>query len=185
MKKLIYSSVGVVFLFTIVFGILYPISLVYMGKGLFKDKSVGSFIYESKSGKIIGSELIGQNWINPRYFFGRPSINNYDPMNSGGSQYAPINPQLINEIEKNTKKYYQEGENIPDDLLLSSGSGLDPHISVEGAIFQISRIAKERKLNKDRIRMLVLSQVEKKTFGILGQDRINVLKLNQKLDQME
>ncbi|OFZ23156.1 MAG: hypothetical protein A2202_08535 [Bdellovibrionales bacterium RIFOXYA1_FULL_36_14] len=185
MKKLIYSSVGLVFFFILVLGVLYPVSLVYMGEGVLKAKSLGSFIFDSKSGKIIGSELIGQNWINPRYFWGRPSINSYDPMNSGGSQFAPISLQLKNQIEENSKKYSSEGENIPEDLLLSSGSGLDPHISVEGAIFQISRIARERKLNEERIRLLVLSLVEKKTFGVLGQDRINVLKLNQKLDQLE
>ncbi|MBF0361125.1 MAG: potassium-transporting ATPase subunit KdpC [Oligoflexia bacterium] len=188
MNKYIYPSFILIIFFTIILGGVYPTSLVFIGKKLFKEKSEGSFIKDDRDDRneyFIGSELIGQNWTNPKYFFGRPSYIDYEPMNSGASQYSPVNPLLKTEVEKNKKKFFSYNgleSNIPQELLLSSGSGLDPHITLDSALFQIPRIARERKLKEEQVHNLVMVQLEKKVFGILGQEKINVLKLNQALD---
>jgi potassium-transporting ATPase KdpC subunit len=183
MKNNIYSSIIMLFSFSILLGFIYPISVVLIGEKLFPSKAQGSLLL-SLDGTTIGSSLIGQSWNDPQYFSGRPSSIDYNPLSSGASQLGPINPALKIAINKNKAKRSVMASNIPAELLLASGSGLDPHISPMSALVQISRIARIRGVSEDQIKQLVILQIEKKIWGILGQDRINVLELNYKLDQI-
>lgn len=181
MKNYIFPSFILLIFYTVLLGGLYPLVTMLMSKNVFMTESQGSFIFIKNRNISIGSELIGQKWTDPKYFWGRSSVSDYDPMASGGTQFSSINPKLILQINENAMRFSNQ-EEIPQELLLASGSGLDPHITVKGALIQIPRIAKARKFNEEDIKKLVMNLVEKKTFGFLGQERVNVLKLNQSLD---
>jgi len=151
------------------------------------DKANGSLLYVD--GKLVGSELIGQSFTSPGYFHGRPSAVDYDTAESAGTNYGPTSAELMEQVNQRIEMVRRENGLPPDapvpaDLVLASGSGLDPHISVEGAILQVQRVATARALPESEVRMLVDQHIEPPQLGFLGQERVNVLKLNLALDEL-
>lgn len=173
---------------TIITGVIYPVLVTLISQILFPFEANGSLIVKNK--KIIGSELIGQLFDDPKYFFGRPSATlhtSYDAMFSSGSNLGPHNPARLLNLKKRVyilKKYNLNNQAIPIELVTTSASGLDPHISPQAALYQISRIAKIRRLSENTIKNLIIKFMEYPQFGFLGEARINVLKLNIALDEI-
>lgn len=169
------------FLFmTILTGIAYPLLITGIAQLTMPNSANGSLL---KNGdKIIGSILISQNISGDRYFWPRPSAIDYDPIKpSGGSNLGPISKKLKEAVEERKKKY---GKDAPTELLYASGSGLDPHISVATAYYQLDRIAKARSIDKEKLKKLVDSLIQGRYLGYLGRGYVNVLLLNQKLDEL-
>lgn len=174
MKNIITSAL-LILVFTVGLGVIYPLAVLGISQMFFPYQANGSLII--KNGKTIGSELLGQQFESEKYFHSRLSQNNYDAANSGGSNLGPTNKKLIKPINSSAEK------GIPIDLVTTSASGLDPHISPESAEFQIPRIAEARNLSEEKVRQIVLQNTENRQFGIFGEPRVNVLKLNLKLDR--
>ena len=173
---------------TILFGLAYPLGFTGLAQVLFPHLANGSLV--TVNGKVAGSELIGQSFTKPEYFHGRPSAagnNGYDAANSGGSNLGPTNQKLVDRVKADVQKFRAEDPDytgpIPADLLTSSGSGLDPHISPASAEAQVARIAKARGVTPDRIAELVAKHTDGRQWGIFGEPRVNVLLLNIDLDQ--
>ncbi len=167
-------------------GIIYPVAVTALAQLFFPKQAEGSLLYD-KGGNLTGSALIGQPFSDPKYFWSRPSATSdppYNPLASGGSNLGPTNKVLIDQIANRTELLKSSGIQapVPSDLVEASASGLDPHISVQSALVQIPRVAKARNLSEDAVRKLVLQHVEDRQFGFLGEQRINVLKLNLALD---
>ena len=182
-------SLVLTILFTVVTGLAYPLFITGMAMLFFKEKAEGSFI--QVDGKIVGSELLGQFFDDPKYFWGRPSATTtfpYNAMASNASNLSPLNPELKKSIQKRIETFHRvQGEAkspIPLDLLMASGSGLDPHISPASAFYQAPRIAVIRSLAEKEINDLIQKSIEKRQFGFLGEPRVNVLKLNLALDNL-
>lgn len=180
--SIIYTVVSVVIL-----GIVYPLVITGIGKVVFPHQAGGSMIVEN--GKPIGSEIIGQLFTKPQYFQGRPSAagkNGYDPTSTGGTNLAPTSKKLIDATKSTIaalKKANPDAAGEPPmDLVTSSGSGIDPDISPEGAYYQAPRVAKARNLPLADVRAIVAAHVTGRTLGILGEPRVNVLELNRALD---
>lgn len=172
-----------VLIFTVSLGVIYPLAVWGVSQTFFPRQANGSLI--EKDGKIVGSELIGQTFTGEKYFHSRLSANNYDAANSGGTNLGPTSEKLIERVKTDAEILQKENPNklIPADLVTTSGSGLDPHISPEAAEFQIPRIAKARNINETDLRNIVATQTEGRQFGIFGESRVNVLKLNLELDK--
>ncbi|MDE2430015.1 MAG: potassium-transporting ATPase subunit KdpC [Burkholderiales bacterium] len=177
-------------LLTIITGVLYPLSVSGIGKLLFVDKVKGSLII--KDNKILGSRLIGQNFTDPKYFWGRPSATStyaYNGTSSGGSNLGPTNPALKVAVGERIKALRDADPGnsapVPVELVTASASGLDPHISPAAANFQLQRVARLRGLSVKQLRALLAQYTEAPQFGILGEARINVLELNLALDQLK
>jgi len=173
---------------TILFGLAYPLVFTGLAQVLFPHQANGSLV--TVNGKVAGSELIGQSFTKPEYFHGRPSAagnNGYDAANSGGSNLGPTNQKLVDRVKADVQKFRAENPDytgpIPADLLTSSGSGLDPHISPASAEAQVARISKARGVTPDRIAELVAKHTDGRQWGIFGEPRVNVLLLNIDLDQ--
>ena len=168
---------------TISLGVIYPLAVWGVAQVVFPQQANGSLI--EKDGKIVGSALIGQQFTSEKYFRSRLSANNYDAGASGGSNLGPTSQKLITRVKADAETLQAENpeKQIPADLLTTSGSGLDPHISPAGAEFQIPRIAKARNLSETDLRKLVAQFTEGRQFGIVGDPRVNVLKLNLELDK--
>ncbi len=170
---------------TVIFGLIYPLAVTGASQLLFRNKANGQLIY--KDGQLIGSRIIGQSFTGPAYFHSRPSAAGvgYDAANSSGSNYAPTNKKLIDRVTTDAAALQQEHPNadIPIDLVTSSASGLDPHITPAAAGFQVARIATERHLTEDTVRQLVGHHTEGRQLGFLGEPRVNVLELNLDLDK--
>jgi len=173
---------------TILFGLAYPLVFTGLAQVLFPHQANGSLV--TVNGKVAGSELIGQSFTKPEYFHGRPSAagnNGYDAANSGGSNLGPTNQKLVDRVKADVQKFRAENPDytgpIPADLLTSSGSGLDPHISPASAEAQVARVAKARGVTPDRIAELVAKHTDGRQWGIFGEPRVNVLLLNIDLDQ--
>jgi len=181
---------------TLITGLAYPLAMTGIAGVIFPYQSQGSLI--ERDGKVVGSALIGQVFAGDQYFHGRPSATNtpdpndptktvdapYNAGNSGGSNLGPTNKALIDRVKGDVDKLKEENPSaaVPIDIVTTSGSGLDPHISPAAALFQVPRVAKARNVPEERLRQLVNENVEGRLFGLLGEPRINVLKLNIALD---
>jgi K+-transporting ATPase ATPase C chain len=173
---------------TILLGVIYPLAITGICQVVFPHQANGSLI--TQGDKVIGSELIGQNFTKPEYFQPRPSAagsDGYDATASAASNYGPTNQKLIDRVKASVEKFRKENPDyrgpIPADLLTTSGSGLDPEISPDSAQAQVPRIAKTRGISADRLDQLVAQYTRPPDLGILGEPRVNVLKLNLALDQ--
>ncbi len=184
---------------TIITGFAYPLAITGIAEIVFPDQAQGSLI--EKDGKVVGSALIGQVFADDKYFHGRPSATNapdpkdatktvdapYNAVNSMGSNLGPTSKALAERIKGDVDKLKTENPSaaVPVDLVTTSGSGLDPDISPEAALFQVPRIAKARGLSQASVHLLVEGQLQGRTFGLLGEPRVNVLKLNLALDALK
>ncbi len=183
MKKNIITACLYTVVTGVLFGLVYPLLIAGIAKAVFPDKANGQLIV--RDGEIIGSKLIGQPFTGPGYFHSRPSAagTGYDATSSGGSDLGPTSKALVDRV--NASVSAEGGGTVPVDLVTASGSGLDPDISPAAALYQVSRVARERKLSEDTVRDLVMKQVEPRQFGLLGEPTVNVLGLNLALDQMK
>jgi K+-transporting ATPase ATPase C chain len=186
--KHIVTSILAVLIFTVITGLLYPLLVTGIAQVAFPSKSNGSML--KRNGVVVGSELIGQPFSDPKYFWSRPSATSpfpYNAASSGGSNYGPTNPALLDEVNGRIADLKKVDSlnvlPIPIDIVTSSGSGLDPDISVAAAAYQVSRVARVRSLSEDRVRALVEASTVGRTLGILGEPRVNVLNLNLALDE--
>lgn len=190
MVELLRQSLGLLAVFILLTGLVYPIAVTGISQTVFPSQANGSLIV--KEGRTVGSTLIGQPFDAPGYFWGRPSATPewaYNAAASSGSNLGQANPILrervnlrLNRLRTNNSAL---GLPVPIDLVTASGSGLDPHISPEAAAFQVHRVARERRLEKARLMALIESNIEGRTFGLLGEPRVNVLQLNLALDDVQ
>jgi len=176
------QAIRALIVFTLITGLAYPLLVTAIAQAVFKHQANGSLI--EKEGKIVGSSLIGQPFSDPKYFWGRPSATSPMPYNgaaSSGSNQGPTHPALKEAVEGRIKDHGGKTP-VPADLVTASGSGLDPHISPAAAEYQIERIAKARNLTPEKLRELVQGHTEGRQLGVLGEPRVNVLRLNLALD---
>lgn len=172
---------------TLITGLFYPLTVTIVAQIVFPHQAQGSLIRNGN--RLLGSELIGQEFSKPEYFRGRLSATGpvpYNAASSSGSNLGPLNPTLVEKVQDRLKKLggsQSPDHPVPVDLVTASGSGLDPHISPAAAEFQVSRVAATRKIGEDQLRDLVRRHTEGRQFGILGEPRVNVLKLNLELDR--
>jgi len=170
---------------TVILGVIYPLAITGIAQVAFPDQANGQLI--EQNGKVVGSRLIGQGFSSPGYFHSRPSAagTGYDAANSAGSQLGPTNKKLIDVVKANVEAARQENATaaVPIDLVTTSASGFDPHISPAAADFQVPRVARERGMSEDALRQIVLAHSEGRQFGFLGEARVNVLELNLALDR--
>lgn len=185
MKNIITSALMIIVL-TVSLGVLYPVAVWAVAQWAFPRRANGSLI--SREGTVVGSELIGQGFSSEKYFRSRPSVagSGYDAAASGGSNLGPTNAKLISRVETDaTALYgYETSDRIPADLLTTSASGLDPHISPASAEFQIPAVARARGVSEAELRRIVAELTESRQLLILGEPRINVLRLNLELDKL-
>lgn len=175
-------------LLTVLTGLVYPGVVTGLCQLFFPHQANGSLI--TRNGQIVGSSLLGQNFTRPEYFHSRPSAagnDGYDPTSSGGSNFGPTSRKLYDRVKSSADQFHKENPDysgpIPADALMASGSGLDPEISVANANAQTARVAKARRISKSAIAGLVASATEGRGLGFLGEERVNVLKLNLELDR--
>jgi K+-transporting ATPase ATPase C chain len=182
------TAILLFFFLTVITGVIYPAVVTVVGGLAFPEQAAGSLL-RAGDGTVRGSTLIGQAFSDPKYFWPRPSATAdfpYNPLASGGSNLGPTNPELLKAVADRVKSLQAGGlaGPVPSDLVLGSGSGLDPHLSLKAAIFQIPRVARARGLGEVELRRLVQGQVEGRQLGFLGEPRLNVLKLNLALDRL-
>lgn len=191
MKTQLIISIKIFAVFTLLCGVIYPLLITGIAQSVFPNKANGSMIVVDD--KIVGSELIGQKFDSASYFQSRPSAVDYNPLPSGGSNLGPSSEKLkeqVLECEAQFRKANElpESEKVPSEMLFASASGLDPHISPQAALLQVERVASARNLNseqKQQLVKLVNDLTEKPQFSVLGESRINILKLNLALDNLD
>ena len=197
MLREIRPAILVLLLLTAITGLAYPLAITAIAGAIFPQQAQGSLI--ERDGKVVGSALIGQEFKSDKYFHGRPSATTapdpadssktvpspYNAANSGGSNLGPTSKALNDRIKEDVDKLKAENPSspVPVDLVTTSGSGLDPDISPEGALFQVPRVAKARGMSEDKLRQLVAENTSGRLIGIFGEPRVNVLELNLALDQ--
>jgi potassium-transporting ATPase KdpC subunit len=186
MKQLLIALKATLVL-TVLTGVMYPLLVTGLAKALFRDKADGSMI--QANGRVVGSELIGQRFTKPEYFHGRPSAagnDGYDASASSGSNLGPTSQKLADRVTADAKTFRAENPafigDIPGDAVTASGSGLDPHLSPEAIDAQVPRVAAARGMTVDALRQLVAANTEDRQLSVLGEPRVNVLKLNLALD---
>jgi K+-transporting ATPase ATPase C chain len=202
MLKNIRQAIVATIVLTLILGVAYPLGMTYLSGALFPHQAHGSLIRKG-DGTVIGSELIGQNFTGAGYFHGRPSATTdtdpndatktvpapYNAASSNASNAAPSSQAFIDDVKGRIEALKNENPNakgeVPVDLVTTSGSGLDPHISVAGALYQVPRVAAARGLSEEQVTTLVQANTEGRTFGLLGEPRVNVLKLNLALDAVK
>ncbi|MBI3152756.1 MAG: potassium-transporting ATPase subunit KdpC [Chloroflexi bacterium] len=174
-------------IFTVITGVIYPLAVTGIAQVVFPHQANGSLIMVD--GKALGSELIGQQFDDPKYFWGRPSAAGYNAAASSGSNYGPLNPALTDMVQARIDALKAADPDntlpIPVDLVTASASGLDPHISVAAALYQVSRVASARGLNEAEVTSLVEEYTKGRQFGFLGEPTVNVLLLNLALDGLQ
>ena len=187
MKSLIRPAVSLFLLLTLITGVFYPMAVTGIAKVAFPEAADGSLIF--KDGKAVGSRLIGQNFTDPKYFWGRPSATSPQPYNasaSGGSNLGPLNPALTDGVKGRIAALKAADPDntgaIPADLVTASASGLDPHISPAAAKYQIERVARARQIDTAVVKAMVARFTEERQWSIFGDARVNVLELNLALD---
>jgi K+-transporting ATPase ATPase C chain len=184
--------------FTLITGVAYPFAMTGIASVIFPHQAAGSLI--ERDGKVVGSSLIGQSFEDDKYFHGRLSATvgpdpkdpaktvdvPYNAANSSGSNLGPTSKALVERVTGDVEKLKKENPSarVPTDLVTASGSGLDPHITPDGALFQVPRVAKARNMSEDRLRQLVNEHIEGRVLGIFGESRVNVLALNLALDRV-
>jgi potassium-transporting ATPase KdpC subunit len=191
MKKTIITSIRFLVIMTIFTGLIYPLVMTGISQVFFPGKSNGSMIVSGDT--LIGSELIGQNFTSDKYVKGRPSAISYNPVPSSGTNQGPASKTLADSINSRKLQFIKENGlpekiDVPSEMLTASSSGVDPHISIESAKLQINRVIKARGWDNsyhDKIMVLINRLIEKPQFGIFGEERINVLKLNIELDNLQ
>jgi len=186
--RLIRPAVSLLALMTVLLGIVYPLVITGIAKVAFPHQAEGSLIHQN--GKLIGSELIGQSFSDPKYFWGRPSATTPQPYNglaSTGSNLGPLNPALLDAVKANAKTLHDADPNnrqpIPVDLVTASASGLDPDISPAAAHYQAARVARARNLAPVQVETLIKAHERGRLLGLFGERRVNVLELNLALDR--
>ena len=196
MLREIRPAILVLAVLTLITGVAYPLAMTGIAEAIFPKQAQGSLI--EKDGKVIGSALIGQNFAGPTYFHGRPSATvdtdpkdatktvpaPYNAANTAGSNAGPTAKSLVERVKADVEALKAENPAmpVPIDLVTTSGSGLDPEISPAAALFQVPRVAKARKLDEAELRRLVQTHTEGRLFGLIGEPRVNVLRLNMALD---
>ena len=185
MMKNLVTAILMTIVTTVLLGLIYPLVVTGIAQVIFRDKANGQLI--ERDGQVIGSRIIGQPFTSPGYFRPRPSAagaNGYDAAGSAGTNYGPTNKKLIDRVKADAEKAQAEnpGRPVPVDLVTTSASGLDPHLSPAAAEFQVPRVAKERGMSEDEVRRLVQAHTEGRQFGFLGEPVVNVLELNLDLD---
>ena len=185
MKELI-RAILIFVVFSVITGLAYPLGITGAARLFFADKAAGSLITDK--GRVVGSALIGQKFASARYFNSRPSANDYDATNSGGTNFGPASAKHLKEVAARVKKERDDngiapGAAVPADLVLASASGLDPHITIEAALVQVSRVAASRGLAPEDLKALVESAAEGTYVG--GQRRVNVVRLNMATDRLQ
>jgi potassium-transporting ATPase KdpC subunit len=197
MLREIRPAIVLVIALTLITGVAYPFAITGLAQVIFPDKAQGSLV--ERDGKVVGSTLIGQEFTGEGYFHGRPSATTapdpsdptktvpapYNAANSGGSNLGPTSKSLIERIQGDIAKLKQENPSaqVPADLVTTSGSGLDPDISAEAALFQVPRVAQARNLPENQVRQLVAEHTSDRLIGLFGEPRVNVLELNLALDR--
>jgi len=189
MRTLLKPALLMLLALTLITGVAYPLLVTGIAQYVFPKQANGSLIYQD--GKLVGSELIGQPFDDPKYFWSRLSATGPFPYNaaaSSGSNLGPTNPALLNAVQARVKALRQADSSntqpIPVDLVTASGSGLDPHISPAAALYQVPRVARARNLEESIVRQLVEKHIEGRQLGFLGEPRVNVLKLNLALQTL-
>lgn len=190
MKTLLRPALSVFVLLSAITGLAYPLAVTGIAGAVFPEQAAGSLIFQD--GKPVGSSLIGQNFSDPKHFWGRPSATAPQPYNataSSGANQGPLNPALVDAVKSRVEalRAADPGNTapVPADLVSASASGLDPHISPAAALWQAGRVAKARGLLEAQIKALVDAHTEGRQWGLLGEARVNVLKLNLALDALK
>jgi potassium-transporting ATPase KdpC subunit len=190
-RRQLLPALTMVLVFTVITGLAYPLAVTAIAQLGFGDEADGSLV-ENADGEVVGSSLIGQSFTEPQYFHPRPSAagDGYDPTGSSGSNLGPSNPDLLASVEENVAAYREENgladdAEVPVDAVTSSGSGLDPHISVANAELQAARVAEEHGLDVEQVLGLVDDHTSSRDLGVFGEPGVDVLELNLALDELD